>query len=284
MLEKAYAKINLGLDILGKREDGYHEVAMIMQSIALADEVELVEATTLQVNANTPEVPNGPNNLAYRAAMLMAHKFAKPPNVRISIRKKIFTAAGLAGGSADAAAVLRGLNKLWQLGLSFAELESLASELGSDVPFCVRGGTALATGRGEVVQSLVDLPELVVLVAKPPFAISTAWAYQQFSLNKRGNSPDILALQKAVEQAHLPAVYQNMGNVLETVAFNEFPVLAAIKADLLAAGALVSLMSGSGPTVFGILESEENGLRIANFLKNKYALEVKITKTTRRTI
>ena len=157
--ETAYAKINLGLDILGKREDGYHEVSMIMQSVGLSDEVVISKGNGIQISCNLHNLSCGPDNLAYRAAALLAGHCNIIPNVHIALNKKIFLAAGLAGGSSDAAAVLRGLNRYWELNLENYELEQLAAQLGSDIPFCIEGGTMLATGRGEVLTKLEDMPE-----------------------------------------------------------------------------------------------------------------------------
>ena len=196
--ETAYAKINLGLDVLGKRADGYHEVSMVMQSISLADTVTLEKHSGLVVQTGRSDLPGDSSNLAYKAAMLMAERFNKTPDVKITLDKHIFMAAGLAGGSSDAAAVLRGLNRLWQLGLNAAQLEQLAAEIGSDVPFCICGGTALAEGRGEILTPLPEPQEAVIVLAKPQQAVSTAWVYKEFDSLKEPQHPDIGTLKAAL--------------------------------------------------------------------------------------
>ena len=243
--ETAYAKINLGLDIIGRRDDGYHEVSMIMQSVGLCDEVIISEGNgpnTITISVDMPGLSCGPDNLAYRAAALLAKHADIIPNVHIALKKKIFMAAGLAGGSADAAAVLRGLNKYWQLHLENHELESLAALLGSDIPFCIEGGTMLATGRGEVLTKLADLPEAIVVLAKPKgLEVSTAWVYQHYDKGRVVHAPCIWQLEDRLAQG-APALVPYMGNVLETVTIPANPVIASIKAAMLSAGAYYALM------------------------------------------
>ena len=194
--ETAYAKINLGLDILGKREDGYHEVSMIMQSVGLSDEVVISKGNGIQISCNLHNLSCGPDNLAYRAAALLAGHCDIIPNVHIALNKKIFLAAGLAGGSSDAAAVLRGLNRYWELNLENYELEQLAAQLGSDIPFCIEGGTMLATGRGEVLTKLEDMPETWLVLAKPRgLEVSTAWVYKNFNHGRVVHAPCIWQLE-----------------------------------------------------------------------------------------
>ena len=282
MLEKAFAKINLGLDIVGKRPDGYHEVNMVMQSIALADEIEILPAEQISVTTDKADIPDGRENLAWKAAMLMAEKYGQNPNVQIRIRKKIFSAAGLAGGSADAAAVLRGLNRFWQLGLSAEELEALAAELGSDVPFCVRGGTAAATGRGEILEPLADMPETWLVLAKPRVSVSTAWAYQNFRNEDVTARPNITAMKTAIKSSDKQGIIACMGNVLESVTCKAYAEIDAIKEIMLANGAEISLMSGSGPTVFCFVDSEAGGKHIAAVLRENFAIDIELTKTLRR--
>ena len=282
MLEKAFAKINLGLDIVGKRPDGYHEVNMVMQSIALADEIELLPAEKISVTTDQADIPDGQDNLAWKAAMLLAEKYGHKPNVQIRIRKNIFSAAGLAGGSADAAAVLRGLNRLWQLVLSAEELEALAAELGSDVPFCIRGGTAAATGRGEILEPLADMPETWLVLAKPRISVSTAWAYQNFRNEDVITRPDITAMKKAIKNSDKQGIVACMGNVLESVTCRAYSEIDAIKEIMMANGAEISLMSGSGPTVFCFVDSEDSGKHIAAVLRENFAIDIELTKTLRR--
>ncbi len=279
--ETAYAKINLGLDIIGKRDDGYHEVSMIMQSVGLCDEIVITKGSGIQVSSNLHNLSCGPDNLAYRAAALLAGHCNITPNVHIALNKKIFLAAGLAGGSSDAAAVLRGLNRYWDLNLENYELEQLGAQLGSDIPFCIESGTMLATGRGEVLTKLSDLPTAWVVLAKPKeLEISTAWVYQHYNRGRVVHAPCIWQLQ-----AHLPegaaAITPYMGNVLETVTIPAHPVIASIKAKMLGAGATYALMSGSGPTVFGIAPDKETALHVEQALAD-FAVETAVTTTIGR--
>ncbi|MGM9568467.1 MAG: 4-(cytidine 5'-diphospho)-2-C-methyl-D-erythritol kinase [Phascolarctobacterium sp.] len=282
--EVAYAKINLGLDILGKREDGYHEVSMIMQSVGLCDEVLISQGSgegKIDISTNIPGLSCGSDNLAYKAAALLAKHADIIPNVHIALNKKIFLAAGLAGGSADAAAVLRGLNKYWQLHLENHELERLAALLGSDIPFCIEGGTMLATGRGEVLTKLGDLPEAIVVLAKPRnLEVSTAWVYQHYNRGRVVHSPCIWQLQDRLQEG-APALVPYMGNVLETVTIPAHPIIASIKAAMLSAGAYYALMSGSGPTVFALAKNQETAASIIAALAD-FDVETAITTTVGR--
>lgn len=282
--EVAYAKINLGLDILGKRADGYHEVSMIMQSVGLCDEIVISPGSgegKITISTNIPGLSCGSDNLAYKAAALLAKHAGIIPNVHIALNKKIFLAAGLAGGSADAAAVLRGLNKYWQLHLENHELEGLAALLGSDIPFCIEGGTMLATGRGEVLTKLADLPEAIVVLAKPRnLEVSTAWVYQHYNKGRVVQAPCIWQLQDRLA-AGAPALVPYMGNVLETVTIPAHPIIASIKAAMLGAGAYFALMSGSGPTVFALAHNQETATRILAALAD-FDVETAITSTVGR--
>lgn len=282
--EVAYAKINLGLDILGRREDGYHEVSMIMQSVGLCDEVIITPGSgegKIDISTNIPGLSCGNDNLAYKAADLLAKHAGIIPNVHIALNKKIFLAAGLAGGSADAAAVLRGLNKYWQLHLAKHELEQLAAQLGSDIPFCIEGGTMLATGRGEVLTKLADLPQALVVLAKPKgLEVSTAWVYQHYNRGRVVHSPCIWQLQDRLAEG-APALVPYMGNVLETVTIPAHPIIASIKAAMLSAGAYYALMSGSGPTVFAFARDEQTAEQIVAALAD-FEVETAITTTVGR--
>lgn len=282
MLEKAYAKINLGLDILGRRNDGYHEVNMVMQSLELCDEVIITEAKELMVTTDQENLSGGPSNLAYQAALLLAKKHGVKPNVHIHLIKKIFLAAGLAGGSADCAAVLRGLNKFWQLELSNETLEAYAAELGSDIPFCICGGTSQALGRGELIKPLPDMPETLVVLAKPKVEVSTAWVYKNYAAGDAQQRPRIEALKRGLVLGDLQHIEENMANVLESVTISKYPVLAEIKKLMLACGASTSLMSGSGPTVFGFVETVSTGEQIIQALNDKFDVEAILTKTIKR--
>lgn len=281
ILETAYAKINLGLDVLGKRPDGYHEVRMVMQSIGLSDVVELEESEGLVVETDNGGLAGGPSNLAWKAATLLAERCGKLPNVHIRLKKKIFLAAGLAGGSSDAAAVLRGLNRLWQLGLQVAELETLAAELGSDIPFCVSGGTALAEGRGELLMQLPEAPSLTLVLAKPKLEVSTGWVYGNFRQEQVAQRPDIDGIIKALEQGAVAPLLASCGNVLESVTIPAYPVIAEIKERMLTAGAEYALMSGSGPTVFAVARDEKDSKQILAALTD-LDLETAVTTTVKK--
>lgn len=284
--ETAFAKINLGLEILGKRDDGYHEVSMIMQSIGLCDEIIITEGEgsgQIQLSTNIPGLSCGADNLAYKAAELLASYAGITPNVHIGLNKKIFLAAGLAGGSSDGAAVLRGLNRFWELNLANQELEKLAAKLGSDVPFCIEGGSMLATGRGEVLTKLQDMPSTYVVLAKPlGLEVSTAWVYKNYNRRRVIKAPSIWRLQERLGLGG-KALVPYMGNVLETVTIPAHPVIASIKAAMLRAGAYYAMMSGSGPTVFALAEDEATAINIEAALK-EFAVETAITTTKGRKI
>lgn len=281
--EMAYAKINLGLDVLGKRADGYHEVCMVMQSVSLADTVTLEPHNGLLVETGCDALPGDASNLAYKAAMLMAERFNKKPDVKITLTKRIFMAAGLAGGSSDAAAVLRGLNRLWQLGLGASELESLAAELGSDVPFCICGGTALAEGRGEILTPLPEPEETVIVLAKPQIAVSTAWVYKEFDALTAPQHPGVQLLAAELKKGSAKLPLAGMGNALEGVTCAKYPVVTEIKNKLLAAGADYALMSGSGPTVFAIAPDKNAAQKIIDTLQASQ-LETAVATTVKRSV
>lgn len=280
MILAACAKINLALDIHYKRADGYHEVAMVMQSVALADLVTLSDRDAgISVSTNLPGLDCGPTNLAYRAAALIAAFSGIRRGIHIDLDKRIPIAAGLAGGSSDAAAVLTGLNRLWGLGLGLAELQKLAASLGSDVPFCLRGGTVLATGRGEALTPLAALPRVWVVLAKPAVEVSTAWAYQNYRPEAVVNPPDIRGMTACLEGQDLAGVAHRLGNVLESVTIPAHPEIAALKEGMMDHGALACLMSGSGPTVFGLAEDKRQAQCIAAALKTRTDAQITITET-----
>lgn len=277
---KANAKINLTLDVLGKREDGYHEVAMIMQAIGLADTLSFALTDgDISVISNIPELQSGPENLVYRAAVLLKTECAVKQGVRIELDKQIPLAAGLAGGSADAAAALKGLNDLWDLRLTLPELSEFGAKLGSDVPFCLHGGTMLATGRGEKLTPMPPIAPCWAVLAKPARDISTAWVYQHYRPEKVLESPDLPGMQAALASGDLPAVAGRLCNVLESVTIPECPEIAVIKAQMIENGAMASLMSGSGPTVFGLSAQQSEAETIARRLAdNNAAIRVWIAK------
>ena len=267
-MEKAPAKINLALDVLFKRPDGYHEVEMIMTTVDLADRIELkeIEQDTIQILSHSRFVPDDHRNLAYQAAHILKERFHVTKGVSITIEKNIPVAAGLAGGSSDAAATLRGLNRLWELGLSLDELAEIGSEIGSDVSFCVYGGTALAKGRGEIITHLPTPPKCWVILAKPTIGVSTADVYKRLQL-ANVNHPDVYGMIDAIEKNDYSRVCKGLGNVLEEVTLTLYPEVANIKEHMKMFGADAVLMSGSGPTVFGLVEHESRMQRIYNGLR-----------------
>jgi 4-diphosphocytidyl-2-C-methyl-D-erythritol kinase len=285
----ACAKVNFYIEILGHRSDGYHEVRMILQSIDLADRIhlDLIE-TGILIECQHPEVPTDQRNLAYRAAELLQKTYGSNGSkggVRIQIEKNIPVAAGLAGGSTNAAAVLVGLNYLWDLKLSQVELEALAAKLGSDIPFCLLGGTQLATGRGEILQRLPDLPVTALVLAKHySLGISTAWAYQTYRLLKiAGQMPDAPAngYEFAFNRPDPVTVAQHLYNALEHPVLSQHPEISHLKEKLVQAGALGSLMSGSGPTVFAVMPSMEMALKAQQELSRDYPeIQFWATQTT----
>ncbi len=280
LILNAYAKINLALDVLYKRPDGYHEVAMVMQAIQLADTVTLTsQPNDIALSISIPGLPADPSNLAYRAAALLKPYASPGLGVQIKLDKQIPLAAGLAGGSADAAAVLKGLNSLWELNLSLDELSKLAAKLGSDVPFCLYNSTMLATGRGEILKPLPSLASCYVVLAKPAVEVATAWVYQQFRPDKVTLRPDIATMRNYLSEGNLVGVAQNLVNVLESVTIPAYPEIAKIKESMLTYGAMAALMSGSGPTVFGLVRSREQAQEIADRLKAEGVPEIFVAET-----
>ena len=274
------AKINLTLDILGKRPDGYHEVAMVMQSIGLHDTIEMEKsAAGIALTINVPWLRADEKNLAWRAAALMQQEYGLSGGVNMRLTKRIPVAAGLAGGSADAAAVLRGMNRLYELGLSDAKLCELGARLGSDIPFCLLGGTMLSTGRGEVLTRLSNLPETWVVLAKPRISVSTAWAYQNYDVQGAEQHPDNARIQQEIARGDRKAVAKLLCNVLESVTIKRYDVISRYKTMMLEQGAMASMMSGSGPTVFGLVGSRVQANKIADHLRASTKADVFITRT-----
>lgn len=268
LLMKAPAKINLSLDVLHKRPDGYHEVEMVMTTIDLADRIELVELEepSIRIVSHNRFVPDDDRNLAYQAARLLKERYKVDKGVGISITKTIPVAAGLAGGSSDAAATLRGLNKLWKLGLSMDELADIGSEIGSDVSFCVYGGTALARGRGEKIRHIAPPPHCWVILAKPTIGVSTADVYKNLKLDQISH-PDVHGMVQAINNQDYEGICGLVGNVLEEVTLKMYPEVAQIKEQMIRFGADAVLMSGSGPTVFGLVQHDSRMHRIYNGLR-----------------
>ena len=253
---KALAKINLGLDVLGRRENGYHDVRMVMQTIYLYDNVTLekTEETGIQLECNLFYLPVDETNIAYKAAKLLMDEFEIKEGVRIVLDKHIPVAAGLAGGSANAAAVLVGMNRLFSLGLSQEELMKRGVTLGADVPYCVMRGTVLAEGIGEILSPLPPLPKCCILIAKPGISVSTKTVYEKLDSQEITEHPDIDGILEGLDKQDLQKVASSMGNVLETVTIVDYPIIEKIKDVMKENGALNSMMSGSGPTVFGIFD------------------------------
>lgn len=252
---KAYAKINLGLDVIRRRPDGYHEVSMIMQSIDLYDELAFDKTTdgVIRIKTDKDELPVNEDNLIYKAAKLLFDEFNITDGIDISLKKNIPVAAGMAGGSTDAAATLKAVNELWNLGLSEQELRNRGVKIGADIPYCIMGGTALSEGIGEILTKIPDCPDCTVLIAKPPVAVSTKYVYQNLNLNEVSH-PDIDVIREAISNGDINKVADNLGNVLESVTIPLHPVIDDIKQIMIDGGALASLMSGSGPTVFGLFD------------------------------
>ncbi|NLG53125.1 MAG: 4-(cytidine 5'-diphospho)-2-C-methyl-D-erythritol kinase [Clostridiales bacterium] len=270
----AYAKINIYLDVLGKRPDGYHELSMIMQSVSLRDVIAARRDTGvsgIRVCTNLEYLPSDDRNIAYKAANAFFEKSdIKNPDVLISIEKKIPVAAGLAGGSADAAAALKALNTLYQTNYSIRELSEIGGSVGADVPFCVYGGTMLAGGIGEKLISLPALPDCFILLVKPNFGMSTSRVFKSLDIDKTDRHGDINAAVDAIKRESLKDICSNMFNLLEQVVIREKPEIQKIKTRLDSSGALGSLMSGSGSTVFGVFDDEKTARKAFNTFKRVY--------------
>ena len=279
---KARAKINLGLDVLRKREDGYHDVRMVMQTIGIYDRLIItrIPEEDIRIKSNLFFLPVNENNLIYKAAKLLKDSFGFAGGVEIDLNKFIPVSAGLAGGSTDAASTLFGLNRLFDLGLSTKELMELGVSIGADVPYCVMRGTALAEGIGEKLTAIPPLPRCWILIAKPPVNVSTKLVYESLDMNGVDRHPDIDGLIDAIKRQDINGVCSLMGNVLENVTVPLYPVIESIKNDMMDNGAINAMMSGSGPTVFGIFPDEETILKCQAFLKKKgEARQVYITES-----
>lgn len=253
---KAMAKINLGLDVVRKREDGYHEVRMIMQNIHMYDQIqlELLNQPGIRVRTNLSYLPVNEDNLVYRAAKLMMEEFRIKQGIFIDLKKFIPVAAGMAGGSSDAAAVMVGVNRMFRLNLSVEELMKRGVKIGADVPYCIMRGTALAEGIGEILTPLPSPPECHVLIAKPAIHVSTKFVYTNLKADQLSWHPDIDGQIQAIKAKDLKGMASLTGNVLETVTIPAYPVIQEIKDAMMEAGALTACMSGSGPTVFGLFD------------------------------
>lgn len=263
--EKAYAKINLGLDVLRRRPDGYHEVKMIMQTVDICDDLTFEKRGEpgIGFRIEGSDLPADENNLVYRAAALLMEKLQIREGVSITLQKKIPIAAGMAGGSADAAATLRGVNVLFGMGYSAEELKEIGVTLGADIPYCIQGGTMLSEGIGEILTPLSEPPACHLVIAKPDIDVSTAFVYGHLQADKLTFHPDIDGMAAALAAGELRGITDRMGNVLETVTVKEYPVIDKLKRMMCELGAENALMSGSGPTVFGIYREKEEAEKAA---------------------
>ena len=270
---KAKAKINLGLDVVRKREDGYHEVRMIMQMINLYDKITLRKKTEpgITVTANLSYLPVNEDNLVYRAAKLLMDEFQVDGGLEIELQKYIPVAAGMAGGSTDAAAVMVGVNRIFQLGLNKKQLMERGVKIGADVPFCIMRGTALAEGIGEELTPLPAMPHCSLVIAKPKIHVSTKFVYGNLKVKELTEHPDIDGQVQALRENNLEQLVARMGNVLETVTIPAYPVIDEIKHTMMKYGAMGAMMSGSGPTVFGIFEKEDKAQEVCRLLKKEKA-------------
>lgn len=261
---RAHGKINLGLDVVGKRPDGYHDVRMIMQQVGLYDGIDIKRLGMAEdgerhitIETNLKYLPVNENNLAYKAAALLMDEFGIQESIYIKIKKLIPVAAGMAGGSSDAAAVMKGINRMFQLGLSKKALMERGVSLGADVPYCIMGGTALAEGIGEVLTPIRHMPQCYIILAKPGINVSTKMVYSELHVDSIGKHPDIDGLIRCIEAEDLYGMAGKLGNVLADVTEKLYPVIGEIKEEMMRLGAINSMMSGSGPTVFGLFDSRE---------------------------
>lgn len=266
---KARAKINLGLDVVRRREDGYHEVKMVMQMLRLYDQIDIekTQESGILVRSNLSFLPTDERNIAYKAAKVMIDRFGLEQGVIIRIEKHIPVAAGMAGGSTDCAAVLYGMNKLFGLRLNQKKLREIGVKLGADVPYCLMRQTALSEGIGEILTPISPLQDCPILIAKPSVSVSTRHVYEHLKLDEQTMHPDIDGIVTALADGDLYGVTDRMANVLETVTVLEHPVIDEIKKQMMASGAVNALMSGSGPTVFGIFDDEEKAKKACEDMK-----------------
>ena len=266
---KALAKINLGLDVVRRREDGYHEVRMVMQTIHLFDRVNIEKTSEpgIKIKTNLSYLPVNENNLIYKAGKLLMDEFDIREGLSVDLDKRIPVAAGMAGGSTDAAAMLYGMNKMFGLGLSMQELKDRGVKIGADVPYCLMRGTALAEGIGEKLKSLPPMIKCPVLIAKPQISVSTKFVYENLKLDENTKHPDIDQLIRDIKAKDLQGVCDHMGNILETVTIPNYPVISEIKKNMIENGATGAMMSGSGPTVFGLFDDAEKAKQAYKAMK-----------------
>lgn len=281
---RAHGKINLALDVIRKREDGYHDVRMVMQSVGIYDRVEIQYMSKLnneykiEIETNLKFLPVNENNLAYKAAALLMEEFKLNYHIIIRIKKMIPVAAGMAGGSSDCAAVLKGVNKMFDLGLNDEDLKSRGVALGADIPYCIMGGTALSEGIGEILTPLPPMPECYIVLAKPYINVSTRFVYGNLKADELVYHPDIDGMIESINKNDFYGMAKRLGNVLETVTEKEYPVINEIKENMIKMGAVNSIMSGSGPTVFGLFDDVEKAkYTYANLKASDYCRQVYIT-------
>ena len=269
---KALAKINLGLDVVRRREDGYHEVRMIMQTIQLYDRLDIkrTQEPGIQIQTNLSFLPVNENNLIYKAAKLLMDEFSITDGVSVKLDKRIPVAAGMAGGSTDAAAMLIGVNRLFSLGLTKRQLMERGVQIGADVPYCIMRGTALAEGIGEALSPLPPMVKCPVLIAKPSISVSTKFVYQNLKLDDTTIHPNIDRLIDDIKAKNLHDIAAHMGNVLETVTIPNYPVIDEIKKHMLSNGAVGAMMSGSGPTVFGLFDDEDTAKKAYKAMRSSH--------------
>ena len=276
---KAYGKVNISLDVVGKREDGYHLLSMIMQNIDLYDEIEVEKQECgIILECNKSYVPVDNRNLAYKAAEIFKERYDIVDVVKINIEKNIPVSAGLAGGSTDAAAVLKVMNKLFNVNATEEELMELGLKLGADIPYCIHGGTALCEGIGEIITPIKPFRDKIVVLVKPAFGVSTKEVYKNFNLEKVKQHPKTAEIINAIENDDLNFVASNMKNLLENVTLRKHKILIKIKEEMNACGAINSMMSGSGPTVFAFFDDMLKAQRCFEKMKKKYS-DVFITRT-----
>ena len=276
---KAYGKVNISLDVVGKREDGYHLLSMIMQNIDLYDEIEVEKQQCgITLECNKSYVPVDNRNLAYKAAEIFKERYDIVDGVKINIEKNIPVSAGLAGGSTDAAAVLKVMNKLFNVNATEEELMELGLKLGADIPYCIHGGTALCEGIGEIITPIKSFRDKIIVLVKPAFGVSTKEVYKNFNLEKVKQHPRTAEIINAIENDDLNFVASNMKNLLENVTLRKHKILIKIKEEMNACGAINSMMSGSGPTVFAFFDDMLKAQRCFEKMKRKYS-DVFITRT-----
>lgn len=269
---RALAKINLGLDVIRKREDGYHEVRMIMQTINMYDqlEIDIKEEPGISITTNLPFIPTNENNLVYKAAKLLMDEFHIEKGITVELQKFIPVAAGMAGGSSDAAATMIGMNRLFGLGLTVRQLMERSVSIGADVPYCLLRGTALAEGIGEKLRPLPPCPNCYVLIGKPSISVSTKFVYEKLDAGNIEEHPDIDRILEGLQWHNLNKISDNMGNVLESVTIPAYPIIEEIKNHMKEHGAVNAMMSGSGPTVFGLFDDKMVAERACEALRESH--------------